>query len=277
MAKISFEMAEQFVDGTFGGYFNLENHGDNALIRIMLESPNQLESFTGHEVEIDGKKVFVNCLRETPETPVEECPLCAAKKKTALRVYIPVFVVATNEVKVWQRGKNFLPQLRELFAKSKKLVNSQIEVVREGQKGDYNTKYHTTIMETDKTLLSDLPDIPQIEGILIHDKDIFEMQEILNPTNFVARRNTSQEEPVKRNTPRTTAEIIAEVSEPEPIEPEPVKQVSKRGKKTKVNVETPVEEKEDVALETAVVETPVVEVVTKRTGRSPRKAPTNEF
>ena len=56
----------------------MKNDGDEAIVRIMHDSPETFDIVTNHTVTIDGKYRSVNCIREIGQ-PVTNCPFCDIK------------------------------------------------------------------------------------------------------------------------------------------------------------------------------------------------------
>lgn len=112
-------------------YFNLNNDGDNAVVKILHTSTKTIESIISHKVEVDGKKRRVRCLGEN-------CPLCKSNQQPDNRIYVHLFDYTDNREKVWERTDKILPQL-ESIEKSWGPLNSA--VVRITRKGNEFPKY----------------------------------------------------------------------------------------------------------------------------------------
>ena len=70
------------------GFFTLKD-GEEAIVRIMCDSINELDILTVHPITV-GNSTFpnrqVNCLRD-PREPLEQCPLCSAGNKVKQKVF----------------------------------------------------------------------------------------------------------------------------------------------------------------------------------------------
>ena len=73
MARFNTETAEHYGGNGGAGYFSLKNDKDVAQVRFMYNSIDDVEGYAVHQVEIDGKKRYVNCLREYNQ-PIDTCP-----------------------------------------------------------------------------------------------------------------------------------------------------------------------------------------------------------
>lgn len=77
MARFSYADADKY-GAPKSNYFNLKDDGDTARIRFLINDINDVEGVATHEIEIDGKKVDVECIRSYDE-PIDNCPLCARR------------------------------------------------------------------------------------------------------------------------------------------------------------------------------------------------------
>ena len=167
--------------GGSGGssFFTLKDDGDVARVRFMYNSMEDVVGYAVHEVEIDGKKRYVNCLRSYNE-PKSKCPFCNAGEFQRAKLYIPVYDIDEDEVKIWERGKNFFAKMSALCARysnaNTPLVAHTFDVERHGKKGDTGTTYEIYETGCDDTTLEDLPEIPEIFGTIILDKSADDME-----------------------------------------------------------------------------------------------------
>lgn len=167
--------------GGSGGssFFTLKDDGDVARVRFMYNSMEDVVGYAVHEVEIDGKKRYVNCLRSYNE-PKSKCPFCNANEFQRAKLYIPVYDIDEDEVKIWERGKNFFAKMSALCARysnaNTPLVAHTFDVERHGKKGDTGTTYEIYETGSDNTTLEDLPEIPEVLGTIILDKTADDME-----------------------------------------------------------------------------------------------------
>lgn len=119
MAKVSFNSIPERDPNSGNGagnaqvrFFNLKS-GESAIVRIMVDTVDDLDIRTVHNVEMPGYQYGrrMNCLR-SPQEPIELCPLCRANKKLEQKLYLkmiqytvdPVNGVVNKEAKVWERS-----------------------------------------------------------------------------------------------------------------------------------------------------------------------------
>jgi hypothetical protein len=171
--------------GGSGGssFFTLKDDGDVAQVRFMYNSMEDVVGYAVHEVEIDGKKRYVNCLRSYNE-PKSKCPFCNANSFQRAKLYIPLYDIENDEVKIWERGKNFFPKMSSICARYSKadtpLVAHTFDIERRGKKGDTSTTYEIYETGCDDTLLEDLPELPEVLGTIILDKSAEDMEYYLD-------------------------------------------------------------------------------------------------
>lgn len=197
MARFNVNEADNYGGQGNGSFFSLKNNKDVASVRFLYNTLDEIEGFAVHEVEVDGKKRYVNCLREYNE-PVENCPLCAARMKVVAKLFLCLYDIDADEVKIWDRGKTFFSKMSSLCARYNPLVSTVFEIERNGKAGDMKTTYETYQVETDDTMLEDLPEAPQILGGLVLDKSYEDMEYFLDNGEFPM---TEEEEPQSRRNP----------------------------------------------------------------------------
>lgn len=212
MARFNAETAENYGGNGGHGFFSLANDKDVARVRFMYNGIKDLQGFAVHEVEVDGRKRYVNCLREYNE-PIDNCPMCAANRFQVAKLYIPLYVLddkGNGEIKLWERGKKFIAKISSICSRYSNLVSHIFEIERNGKKGEQTTTYEIYEIEQDDTILEDLPEVPEILGGVVLDKTAEDMEYYLNYGEFpsaekpVERRQESRREEVTRRTPSTT-------------------------------------------------------------------------
>lgn len=184
MAKFNMETADKYGgSGAGSSFFSLKNDKDTAVVRFMYDTLEDIEGYAVHEEMVDGKKRYVNCLRNYND-PIDKCPLCAAKHRVLAKLFLYVFDVDAQEIKLWDRGKTFYSKMSSLCARYNPLVSTPFEIERNGKKGDTSTTYETYAMDTDDVTLADLPEKPDLLGTLILDKTAEELQAFLDTGTF---------------------------------------------------------------------------------------------
>lgn len=213
MARFSYEEADNYGGNGGHGFFSLANDGDVAKVRFMYNKLEDIEGVAVHQIELNDKKRYVNCLREYGH-PVDDCPLCKKGMFVNAKLFIPVYDIESGQVKIWERGKKFFGKMASLcsrYASKEDLVSHIFEVERHGKKGDTQTTYEIYDVEKDGTTLEDLPELPEIVGGLVLDKDKDELQYFVDygdfPDSDTPKRKTD-EMPVRRRTPSSNEDTF---------------------------------------------------------------------
>lgn len=216
MARFNTETADKYGGQGGAGYFSLKNDKDVARVRFMYNGIDDVEGYAVHQVEIDGKKRYVNCLREYNE-PKDKCPFCREGMFTAAKLFVPLYNVDEDKVQVWERGKKFVAKISSICARYPNVVSHVFEIERNGKKGEQTTTYEIYEVDKDSTTLEDLPEITDPLGTIVLDKSADDMEFFLDNGYFppdgdevpVRRRSSkAEEQPVqeeRRSTRRTPA------------------------------------------------------------------------
>lgn len=204
MARFNAEDADKYGGNGGGGYFSLKNDKDVATVRFLYNSVDDVEGYAVHEVEIDGKKRYVNCLREYNQ-PIDDCPFCRAKKFQVAKLFVPLYNEDEDKVQVWERGKKFFSKLSSVLSRwgADPICSQTFEIERNGKPKDTATTYeiYPTKDKPDDTILDDF-DIPTILGGIVLDKSAEDMEFYLENEYFPPE----DEEPVRRRSSRRDEE-----------------------------------------------------------------------
>lgn len=215
MARFHAEEAEKYGGQGGAGYFSLKNDKDVARVRFMYNSIDDVVGYAVHQVEIDGKKRWVNCLREYNE-PVDNCPFCRKRMYTSAKLFIPLYNIDEGKVQIWERGKKFISKVSSICARYPDVVSHIFEIERNGKKGETTTTYEIYEVGKDDTTLEDLPEVTDPLGTLVLDKSADDMEFYIENGYFpptgedapMRRRARQEEEPNEsesRGTRRTPA------------------------------------------------------------------------
>jgi len=153
--------------GMSGGaeYFHLADDGDTALVRFLHINEGDLDKYGSkvvHKVDINGKERKVVCL-------LENCPLCEAGYKNRARLFLQLVeydengnILDDGKVKVWERGKQILPDILDMLNRYAPIYRFTTEIVRHGAKGDPKTQYRLyPQLEDENTLKEDTEEARQ--------------------------------------------------------------------------------------------------------------------
>ena len=206
MGRFNASEADNYGGSGGSSFFSLKNDNDVAKVRFMYNDMEDVVGYAVHEVEVDGKKRYVNCLREYNE-PKSKCPFCAANNFQRAKLYIPLYDLDDEEVKVWERGKNFFQKISALCARyasgDKPLCSHTFDIERHGKKGDTGTTYELYETGCDDTTLEDLPELPEVLGTIILEKSAEEMEFYLKEGYFPNNDGAPKREAKSADAPPT--------------------------------------------------------------------------
>ena len=178
MAKVNARIAnENFKSNEGNEFFSLKNDMDTATVRFLYEDENDLDTYIVHEVEINGKKRYVDCLQK-------DCPLCGSGNRPKLKLFLQLLDTRDNKVKTWERGQKFIPTILGLFGKYGALVNREYDIERHGAKGSTSTTYAVYALDKDNKKLSDFPEKQNFEGSYIIVMTAEEMKTFLETGSY---------------------------------------------------------------------------------------------
>ena len=183
MARFKADEVDHYGGSGGAGYFSLKNDKDVARVRFMYNGMDDVEGFAVHEIKIDEKKRYVNCLREYNQ-PLDACPFCRAKMFSAAKLFIPLYNIDEEKVQVWERGKKFFPKISSICARYPQVVSHVFEIERNGKKGDTSTTYEIYEVDKDDTRMEDLPEVGDILGTVVLDKSPEDMEFFLENGYF---------------------------------------------------------------------------------------------
>ena len=211
MARFNTETAERYGGQGGAGYFSLKNDKDVARVRFMYNGIEDVEGYAVHQVEIDGKKRWVNCLREYNE-PKDKCPFCRQNMFTSAKLFVPLYNIDEDKQQIWERGKKFISKISSICARYPNVVSHVFEIERNGKKGETTTTYEIYEVEKDETTLEDLPEVSSPLGTVVLDKSADDMEFYLENGYFPPdgddapiRRRSEEADPENRGTRRTPA------------------------------------------------------------------------
>lgn len=210
MARFNAADANNYGGQGGAGFFSLKNDKDVAKVRFLYRDENDIEGFAVHEVQVDGKKRYVNCLREYGQ-PIQDCPMCESGSHQLAKLFIPLYNIDEQKIQTWERGKKWFAKMSSMCHRYPNLVSQVFEVERNGKAGSTDTTYELySVGNADDTTLDDF-DMPEILGGLVLDKTADDMVDYINTGAFpntgsnapITRRNSS-DEAVTRRTPANT-------------------------------------------------------------------------
>lgn len=197
-----FRMGEENNYGSSGNssFFSIKEDGEVKKVRFMYRDANDVKGYAVHEVMVNGKRRYVNCLRSYNE-PIDNCPLCKSGSVVQAKVYVPVYDINEKKVCFWERGKRFFSRMSSICARFPDVVAHEFEIERHGAKGSTDTTYEIFEVGHDNTKLEDLPEIPEVVGGIVLNKTANEMNEYLRTGEFPYNKIPQTTNPVRSNNP----------------------------------------------------------------------------
>lgn len=219
MPVIGIDDVDNYRSGGDFNFLQLKEHGDVAKVRFYIESMDDLKFYVVHQIEVNGKTRYVNCLR-TYDQPIDDCPLCreALKNKdlkTTVKMFLPVLDMDDNQVKLFERGRTFKDELSGHIRRNSPLVNYPCEIERNGAKGDTNTTYkvYPLAQEKDNTMIKDLPEFDDLLGGYVLDMSYEDMENFLQTGKVPGVKKEEENLPRRTRSNRTEATATAEQTE----------------------------------------------------------------
>ena len=200
--KIGINEANNYGSNGGGGFFSLKDDKDTARVRFLYDNIDDVEGFAVHEVEVDGKKRAVNCLREYG-APLDDCPFCKKGYPVRVKYYVPLVQIKDGKTVLWERGKKFGQKLSSMCARYPHLYSHIFEIERNGKAGDQQTTYEIYEVGQDDANINDF-EVQNPLGTVVLDKTAEDMQYFIDRGVFMDdgnssasdRRDTS--EPIRR-------------------------------------------------------------------------------
>ena len=233
-------------NGKYVGYFSLKNDKDEAIVRIMHDTPDDFDFVPVHPATIAGKFANVGCLRG-PNDPLDMCPMCEAGNRFSLRMYIHLIQYTTDEqgqvvaqAKVWDRSSSYARTLVNFMNEYGPLSDMLFKIKRNGKAGSTDTTYDIMPASTkiytedryvkDTSLFEDYTAL----GNAVKVKTFEEMMQVAaeNPAQAPAQQTTSYapkatapafSAPTYNTAPKAAAPAYnAPVANAEPVNEQPI-------------------------------------------------------
>lgn len=208
MARINIKNAGKYTNNGGSEYFTLKDDGDTARVRFLYDDPdaNDIDFFLVHPVEIDGKRRYVACNAVDDEGRMhrEDCPLCQSGNRPQEKLFLQLYDEDEEKLKIWERGKNFIPKIVSFINRYGSLVNQAFDIERHGKKGDTQTTYELYACKDDGAQISDFPEKQELEGTLIVKATKAQMEDILDGTFTVGGNKQEEQEQLRRREERVS-------------------------------------------------------------------------
>ena len=187
------------------GYFTeLKNDGDSCRVRVLYESLEDVDGNCVHRVRTrSGAYVWVDCLRQDYEDPMDVCPFCSCSKddvkKTYTKFWVPLYLVDKQEIVLWERGKVFWKDVLYplMVEKGSPFCGHVFIVERHGEAKSMDTTYDFIEDSVDDTILDDFDNIPDAFGLAVQDRSFEELENFVRTGDF-SGKEAPPELPIRR-------------------------------------------------------------------------------
>lgn len=204
MAKLSINEALEEIKSYDGNeFFSLKNDMETATVRFLIDSTGVFDIYLVHQVEINGKKRWVDC-------PKEHCPICAGGNRPQVKLFLQLLDTRDNKVKTWERGSKFIKDMQGLQRRNPVLSALLFDVERHGKPRDPGTTYVMYPIDNQGRELGDLPQKQELYGNFILVKTMEELTQIAQgmsggaTSSYGGGGNTGYSDPADTSAPQQT-------------------------------------------------------------------------
>ena len=210
MGRFTMDQADHYGGQGGAGFFKIVNDGETARVRFLYGGIEDVEGCAVHQVKVNDKYRYVNCLRDYNE-PKDACPFCREGMPQQAKLFIPLYNVDEGKIQIWDRGKKFFAKISSICSHYPNVVSQVFEVERHGKAGEQTTTYELfPVGQPDDKTLQDF-ELPDIFDGAVMDKSVNDMEYYLENGQFpptgdadeapAPRRASRDEMPVRRRTP----------------------------------------------------------------------------
>ena len=188
MGRFRADEIENYGSSNSSSFFQLKQNREVARVRFMYNDLDDVEGYAVHEVEINGSRKYVSCLRNYND-PIDVCPFCKNHQPVMAKLFIPVYNETQGRVQIWERGKKFYQTLSSALSRGVPngvpIVSQLFEIERQGEPKDTRTTYGIfPVGQADNTRLEDLPEKPEVLGRSVLDKSAEELDYFIHNGRF---------------------------------------------------------------------------------------------
>lgn len=229
MARVALGQMDRYSSGN-RGFFKLADDGDVAQVRFLYEGEEDLDIFCVHKINVGGQERYVSCLRDTPDAPVDDCPLCREGNGRMVRMFLQIAKVTRLDPKtsddvawesqIWDRGPNFAKKMDSLCRRNKPLHGTLFEIERCGKAGSQDTTYEVYQIKQDGLKLEELPAKKELLGSVILDKSYEDLDAFVLTGQFPDEAEESESQPTRRGRGVSAQAAPQPTRRAEPVEEE---------------------------------------------------------
>lgn len=206
---------EEYNENKYRGMFILPNDGDSAEVVLLYRSRKDVLAGDAHYIKSDDYSGYVDCLGKG-------CPACAKGLRKQAKLFIPLYVLSSDEVLFWDRSIKFYTKVLDpdVFSRYPNPSEFIFEIVRDGEPNDINTRYNISARYKNSTLTYDkiLADkgisLPDFYSTVCKTFTASELEDILSPHGYVSDEQI-ESMPEYKLTPRAVVRSQEEEELPE--------------------------------------------------------------
>lgn len=147
---MGFKSMTEYNDERYGGMFMLREDGESAEVIFMYQNRSDAMMVEAHYIKSDEYSGYVQCLGQ------RLCPACEQNIRIQNKLFIPMYVIDSEEVLFWDRNTRFFQQLdNDVFSKFSNPSDFVFRITRHGSAGDINTRYEITAVAKNNILSYD--------------------------------------------------------------------------------------------------------------------------
>lgn len=177
----------------WAGFFSLKDDGDEAIVRIMHDSPATFDIVAVHPYQVNGKFRNISCIRD-PQEEIDRCPLCAAGVRLTYRFFIHLIQYDRDDrgnivprPVVWERAYSFADTIKDYCSEYAPLSDTIFKIKRNGRRGSTDTTYNIMPANPNVYRPELYPKIDFFNGYTVVGKNVYApdyngMQRLLAPS-----------------------------------------------------------------------------------------------
>lgn len=157
-------------------FFHLVNDEDKSDVIPLYRSLDDVLAFNVHYIKSISYCGYEACKGE-------DCPHCKSGIRTQIKLFIPLYNIAEDQVQFWDRAKLFYPRICDMFNQGKDITNFVYRIVRHGCPGDIQTFYDispiakNSVLSYDEILDKFGIKFPEVYSTIIRGLDFTEYPE----------------------------------------------------------------------------------------------------
>lgn len=147
---MAFKSVEDHDQERYKYLFRLENDGEQEEVIFLYQSRKDMLKGNAHYIRSNEYNGYVECLGAG-------CPACAKGIPLQTdKIFIPVYIIATGEIKFWDRSGGFQHQMdRDVFSRYPNPSEFVFSITRHGEWRSRDTKYEIKAIYRNTSMMYD--------------------------------------------------------------------------------------------------------------------------